>query len=168
MAQGGCMKTNTYFNTYIDAKTDISKVGDVLDSLIWEDKTWGIRIEPEHFTYFSFKVTTKEGGGTLQVKRARDLAHWLLRATNGLEETHGIMDEILQRKKIIKGTKMKKRAYHIRIWNGKRGDDRVDFNATVIAATAVGALTKAMVEAPENFNKDMSISIGIHDSVFIE
>ncbi len=92
------METNKYLEQYMRLVNEQSESQDALKGLCWEDKTWGIKVEPEYFNYFSFKITTNLGGSTLQIEKARELAKWLLDVTEGLDNTHGIITEIIKRR----------------------------------------------------------------------
>ena len=95
------MKTNRFLEQYMRLHNEKGEARNALRNMCWEDKTWGIKVEPEHFNYFSLKITTREGGGTLQIEKARELAKWLLEVTDGLESTHEIIEEMVKRQKFL-------------------------------------------------------------------
>jgi len=93
------MKTNKYIERYMRLNNDISEGEDGLSDMCWEDSLFGLTVIPEHFNYFSFKVLTKDAGSTLTIDKARELAKWLLKVTDGLGDTHEIIDEMIKRGK---------------------------------------------------------------------
>ena len=92
------MTTNKYLEKYMRLNNEKHEVEKALNKLCWEDKDWGIKIIPNHFSCFTLKVITEKDGGTLHVQKARDLAKWLLDVTDGLEDTFDITREIIKRR----------------------------------------------------------------------
>lgn len=88
------MDKNDYVNRYISLHRSQNQVEKNIDELSF--RTDGLSICPAHFNYFYFKVVTFNGTPTLTVKDARRLGEWLIKATEGIENAHGIIEEIIK------------------------------------------------------------------------
>jgi hypothetical protein len=92
------MKTNDFLERYIKAQVEEDRVNEKKHSLNWATSDCSIRVTPEHFTIFYFKIKVKGKTEVLEIEEARGLAKYLLEATEGLENTTNMIEEIVRRK----------------------------------------------------------------------
>lgn len=86
------MDKNEFTNKYISLLKSKSNVEKNIDALAFRADE--IAIIPTHFNYFYFKVVTYNLHSALTVKEARALGEWLIKATENIENAHGIIEDL--------------------------------------------------------------------------
>jgi hypothetical protein len=65
--------------------------------LVFRDDTYHVSVRPDHFNYFFLVLRVKDKEVGLPIDNARILAQHILDITEGLDNTHDVMDEISKR-----------------------------------------------------------------------
>lgn len=93
------MKTNDYLDRYMNLQALDKRISSGISDLCYRNKIYDVGIQPNHFNYFSLVLSVKSSEVSLPIKDARELAQFILDSTEGLENTHDIMEEIRKRAK---------------------------------------------------------------------